>query len=61
MVFPPGHPNNLLPDDMLEAKFRQLTGKSLGAAQIDKVIVMTHHLDELADVRELVDALRPRP
>jgi 2-methylcitrate dehydratase len=61
MVFPPGHPNNLLPDDMLEAKFRQLTGKALGAAQIDKVIVMTHHLDELADVRELVDALRPRP
>ncbi|HLN86507.1 MAG TPA: MmgE/PrpD family protein, partial [Candidatus Limnocylindrales bacterium] len=60
MVFPPGHPNNVLPDDMLEQKFRQLTGKILSGDQISKVIEMTHRLEELANVRELTDVLRPR-
>ena len=59
MVFPPGHPNNPLPDDMLEEKFRQLTGKILGAERIDKVIAMTRRLEELANVRELTELLRP--
>ncbi len=59
MVFPPGHPNNPLPDAMLEQKFRQLTGKILGGKQIDKVIEMTRRLEELSNVRELTDVLRP--
>jgi len=60
MVFPPGHPNNVLPDDMLEQKFRQLTEKILGAEQIEKVIEITRRLDALPDVRALTDVLRPR-
>lgn len=60
MVFPPGHPNNVLPDDMLEQKFRQLTGKLLSGEQIDRVIEITRRLEELSDVRELTDVLRPR-
>jgi len=60
MVFPPGHPNNVLPDDMLEQKFRQLTGKILNGEQIDRVIEITRRLEELSNVRELTDLLRPR-
>lgn len=60
MVFPPGHPKNVLPDNMLEQKFRQLTGKILSGEQIGKVIEMTHRLAELSNVRELTDVLRPR-
>jgi 2-methylcitrate dehydratase len=60
MVFPPGHPNNLLPDDMLEQKFRQLTGRILATEQIDKVIEITRRLEQLSDVHELTEVLRPR-
>jgi 2-methylcitrate dehydratase len=60
MVFPPGHPNNVLPDDMLEQKFRQLTGKILSGEQIDEVIEITRRLEELSNVRELTDVLRPQ-
>jgi 2-methylcitrate dehydratase len=60
MVFPPGHPNNPLSDDMLEQKFRQLTGKILAAEQIEQVIELTRRLDALPDVRALTDVLRPR-
>jgi hypothetical protein len=45
---------------MLEQKFRQLTGKILGAEQIERVIGITRRLEELSDVRELTDVLRPR-
>ena len=60
MIHPPGHPENLLPDEKLEQKFRQLTGKLLGIEQIEKAIEMTRRLGELNDVRELTDVLRPR-
>jgi len=60
MVFPPGHPNNPLPDDVLEQKFRQLTHKLLDAAQIEEVIGVTRQLDQLSDVRALSKILRPR-
>jgi 2-methylcitrate dehydratase len=60
MVFPPGHPNNVLPDDMLEQKFRQLTGKILSGEQIERAIELTRRLEELSNVRELTDVLRPR-
>jgi 2-methylcitrate dehydratase len=60
IVFPPGHPNNTLPDDMLEQKFRQLTGKFLAAEQIEKVIEITRRIEALGDVRELTDVLCPR-
>ena len=60
MVFPPGHPNNPLQDDVLEQKFRQLTRKVLDAAQIEEVIGVTHRLDQLPDVRMLTNILRPR-
>ena len=59
MVFPPGHPNNLLPDDMLEQKFRQLTGRILAKEQIEKVIEITRRIEQLSDVHELTDVLRP--
>jgi len=60
MVFPPGHPKNLLSDEMLEQKFRQLTGKILIGEQIERAIVMTRRLQELSNVRALTDVLRPR-
>jgi len=60
MVFPPGHPNNPLQDDVLEQKFRQLTRKVLDAAQIEEVIGVTRRLDQLPDVRMLTNILRPR-
>ena len=60
MVHPPGHPENLLPDEKLEQKFRQLTGKLIGKEQIEKAIEMTRRLTHLNDVRELTDVLRPR-
>ena len=61
MVFPPGHPNNPLADDALEEKFRQLTRKVLDSEQIERVVHITHRLDELADVRMLTDILRSSP
>jgi 2-methylcitrate dehydratase len=60
IVFPPGHPDNPLPDDVLEQKFRQLTRKVLDAAQIEEVIDVTRRLDQLPDVRMLTNILRPR-
>jgi 2-methylcitrate dehydratase PrpD len=60
MIHPPGHPENLLPDDKLEQKFRQLTGKMLGKEQIERAIEITQRLGELNDVRALTDTLRPR-
>jgi 2-methylcitrate dehydratase len=60
MVFPPGHPNNPLPDDVLEQKFRQLTHKVLDSGQIDEVIGTTRRLEQLSDVRMLTDILRSR-
>ena len=60
MVFPPGHPNNPLPDEMLEQKFRQLTGKILAGEQIERVIEMTRRLEELPNVRQLTEVLCPR-
>ena len=59
-VFPPGHPENPLPDEVLEDKFRQLTGKVLDSEQIEKIIELTRRLDQLTDVRALTDILRPR-
>ena len=61
MVFPPGHPNNPLADDALEEKFRQLTRKVLDSERIERVVDITHRLDELADVRMLTDILRSSP
>jgi 2-methylcitrate dehydratase len=60
MVFPPGHPNNPLADDALEQKFRQLTRKVLDSERIERVIDITHRLDQLADVRVLTDIFRSR-
>src|SRR5262245_15747206 len=60
MIHPPGHPENLLPDEKREQKFRQLTGKVLGREQIEEAIEMTHRLAELNDVRALTDVLCPR-
>jgi 2-methylcitrate dehydratase len=60
LVFPPGHPNNPLPDDVLEQKFRQLTRKALDSEQIEEVINVTRRLGELPYVHALTDTLRPR-
>jgi 2-methylcitrate dehydratase len=60
MVFPPGHPNNPLTDDALEQKFWQLTSKVLDSDRIERVVEITHRLDQLADVRGLTDILRSR-
>ena len=46
---------------MLEQKFRQLTGRILATEQIEKVIEITRRLEQLPDVHELTDVLRPRP
>jgi len=59
MVFPPGHPNHLLPDEMLEQKFRQLTGKILNRQQMERAIAMTRRLQDVSDVHELTDMFRP--
>jgi 2-methylcitrate dehydratase len=58
LVFPPGHPNNPLPDDVLEEKFRQLTRRVLGAERAEKVIALTHQLPDLPDVHELTNLLQ---
>jgi 2-methylcitrate dehydratase len=59
MVFPPGHPKNLLPDELLEQKFRQLTNKILSREQIERAIEISRRLSELNNVRELTEVLRP--
>ena len=58
-VFPAGHPNNPLPDEELERKFRQLTRKILGEQRVEEVIALTSHLGDLSDVRQLTKLLRP--
>jgi 2-methylcitrate dehydratase len=58
-VFPAGHPNNPLPDEALEQKFRQLTRKVLGAERAANVIALTRNLADLLDVRELTELMRP--
>ena len=58
LVFPPGHPNSPLGDDVLEEKFRQLTGGVLNAEMATKVIALTRQLPALPDVRGLTDLLR---
>ena len=58
LVYPPGHPNNPLPDSVLEEKFRQLTRKVLGVERAEKVIALTRQLPELKDVHELTNLLR---
>jgi 2-methylcitrate dehydratase len=59
MIHPPGHPENLLPDETLEEKFRQLTGKLLGGAKTERAIEITRRLADLNDVHELTDVVRP--
>ena len=59
LVFPPGHFNNPLPDDVLEKKFRQLTRGVLAAAKAEEVIAITRQLPDLKDVHTLTDLLRP--
>ncbi|HTN69919.1 MAG TPA: hypothetical protein VMO00_02410, partial [Methylomirabilota bacterium] len=59
LVFPPGHPNNPLPDNVLEEKFGKLTRRVLDAGSADKVIALTRHLPDLPDIHELTDLLRP--
>jgi 2-methylcitrate dehydratase len=58
-VYPAGHPNNPLPDQELEQKFRQLTRKFLGDTRAEEVIAITRNLAHLSDVRELTKLLRP--
>jgi 2-methylcitrate dehydratase len=58
LVFPPGHPNNPMPDDVLEEKFRKLTHRALDARKAAEVIAFTRQLAELPDVRELTNLLR---
>ena len=58
-VFPAGHPNNPLPDEVLERKFRQLTRKKLGEERAEEVIALTRNLADLPDVRLLTNLLRP--
>jgi 2-methylcitrate dehydratase len=58
-VFPAGHPNNPLPDEVLERKFRQLTRKKLGEERAEEVIALTRNLADLPDVRLLTKLLRP--
>jgi 2-methylcitrate dehydratase len=58
LVFPPGHPNHPLGDDVLEEKFRQLTRGVLDGELAEKVIALTRQLPALPDVRGLTDLLR---
>ncbi len=59
LVFPPGHPSNPLPDDVLEEKFRQLTRKILDAGRVEEIIALSRQLPDLPDVHRLTDLLRP--
>ena len=59
LVFPPGHPSNPLPDDVLEEKFRQLTRRVLDAGRVEEVIALSRQLPDLPDVHRLTDLLRP--
>jgi 2-methylcitrate dehydratase len=57
-IFPSGHPNNPLPDEALERKFRQLTRSTLGGRAAEEVITRVRNLAELPDVRQLTELLR---
>ena len=59
LVFPPGHPNNPLPDDVLEEKFRKLTRRVLDAGKAEEVIALTRQLPDLLDIHRLTKLLRP--
>ncbi len=58
-VFPAGHPNNPLPDEALEQKFRQLTRKVLSERCAGEVVALTRNLADLSDARQLTKLLRP--
>jgi 2-methylcitrate dehydratase len=58
-VFPAGHPNNPLPDEALERKFRQLTRKVLDEKSAEEVITRVRNLADLPDLRQLTRLLRP--
>ena len=58
VVAAPGHPDNPISDDVLEQKFRQLTRHFLNAEQSAEIIALTHHLEQLQDVRALTSILR---
>ena len=47
-------------DADIEGKFRMIAEPALGATQTDKVVDLVGRMETLADVRELIDALRPR-
>jgi 2-methylcitrate dehydratase PrpD len=59
LVFPPGHPRNPLPDDILEEKFRKLTRRVLDEERAKEVIALTRQLPDLRDVHRLTNLLRP--
>jgi 2-methylcitrate dehydratase len=58
-IFPAGHPNNPLPDEALERKFRQLTRKVLDEKSAEEVITRVRNLADLPDLRQLTKLLRP--
>jgi 2-methylcitrate dehydratase len=58
-VYPAGHPNNPLPDEELERKFRQLALPVIGEPRAEEVIAITRNLAPLADISELTKLLRP--
>jgi 2-methylcitrate dehydratase PrpD len=58
-IFPAGHPNNPLPDEELERKFRQLTRNVIGDKRAEQVIAITRNLADLPHVGELTKLLRP--
>lgn len=58
-TFPRGHAENPMTDDELVDKFRRATNATLGRAQADAVVDAVWSLDELADISELTDLVRP--
>jgi 2-methylcitrate dehydratase len=57
-IFPAGHPDNPLPDQELERKFRQLTRNVLAKERAEEVIGITRNLADLSNVQELTRLLR---
>jgi 2-methylcitrate dehydratase len=58
VIVAPGHPSEPFSDEMLEHKFRQLAGKHLASEQIEKIIDVSHRLEQIPDVCVLRDSLR---
>jgi 2-methylcitrate dehydratase PrpD len=55
------NPRYLKPSDAdIESKFRLIAEPVLGKVGADRVVALVSRIDTLPDVRELVDALRPR-